>query len=98
MHRSPVKIKMPQAPINNRNSRSQGPRSIRFRQGIRQKALNSIKHAYNTIKNMTNEQYNKVFNNLKTFKKQKNYGLVSINNTPYLIAAHSNKLIRGQKW
>lgn len=74
------------------------PRTVKNQKKLRRNALASIKRTYQTVKNMTNEQFNKVINNLKIIKKYKNLGTISINNISYLIAAQNNALRRRQVW
>ena len=79
-----LKLRLPHPPSSARST-SATPRTVRNQTKLREKTLASIKLAYQTIEKMTNEQFNKVVTNLKTFKKYSHLGKISINNIPYLI-------------
>jgi hypothetical protein len=95
---SPKKRRVAHPPSSARN-RPQSARVHRNAKRFRQKALNVLKQSINKLSSMTNEQFNKkVRNHLRTFKQLKNYGKLSINNIPVLIAIQNSALIRRQVW
>jgi len=74
-------------PHNSARSTSATPKTVKNQKRLRKNALASIIHAYQTIKNMSNEQFKKVVKNLK------NLGTITINNVPYLIAVKTRSSV-----
>jgi hypothetical protein len=74
-------------------------RTVANARRFRQKALNIMRASINKLNKMTNEQFNiRVMKYMKNFKNLKNYGKLSINNIPVLIAVQNSALRRRQKW
>lgn len=92
------KFLRPQPPSTDRAR----PASARTRANaarFRKKALNGLKHLTNKLNRMSNENFNKhVVSRLQLIKNFKNFGKLSINNIPVLIAAQNSKLRRRQAW
>ncbi len=88
----------PQPPSTHRNRPASG-RAVTNAMRFRRMALEALGNIVNKIPNMSNENFQKeVVSRLQLIKNFKNFGKLSINNIPVLIAAQNSKLRRRQAW